>query len=190
MLTFNFTPFPVLQTSRLLLRKLTKEDVHEMFLLRSDPVVLKYIAKKPAESFEEVSKFMDLVLTAEAENQSILWAITIKGENKMVGTVCLWNLQPENHRAEIGYVLLPQYHGQSIMNEAIAAVTNYGFKKMNLHCIEAHVNPQNIGSVKVLEKNFFVREALLKENQFFNEHYFDTAIYTLFKRDWEKFINR
>ncbi len=188
MLTFNFTPFPTLETNRLLLRKVSVDDVQEMFLLRSDPVVMKHIARKSAEKLEEAVKFIDLILAAEESNQSISWAITLKGNRKMIGTICLWNVQPENHRAEIGYVLLPEYHGQSIMNESIAAVVNYGFKVMNLHCIEGHVDPNNMGSVKVLENNYFKREALLKENQFFNEQYYDTAIFTLFKRDWENSV--
>ncbi len=188
MLTFNFTPFPVLQTDKLILRKINVDDVQQVFLLRSDPIVMKYIAKKPAEKLEEAASFIELILTAEAENQSISWAITIKGSDKLIGTICLWNLQPGNFRGEIGYVLLPDYHGQSIMKAAIEAITNYGFKIMNLHCIEGHVNPNNAASSKVLLSNFFTQEAILKENQFYDGVFYDTAIYTLFKRDWEKSV--
>jgi len=188
MLTFNFTPFPVLQTNRLLLSQVTVDDIQEVFLLRSDPVVMKYIGKKPAEKLEEAAEFINIILSAEVENLSITWAISLKGGEKMIGTICLWNLQPENHRGEIGYVLMPEYHGQSIMSETIAAVLEYGFNVMNLHSIEGHVNPNNIGSAKVLEKNYFTREALLRENQHYNGVFYDTAIYTLFKRDREPLV--
>ncbi len=185
MLAFNFTPFPELKTKNLMLREIKVEDVNEIFMLRSDLQVMKYIAKKPAENIDEASEFIKRILAAEAENQSITWAITIKGNDKMIGTICLWNLQPGNYRGEIGYVLSPIHHGKSIMTEAIKAVTNYGFSVMNLHCIEGHVNPDNIASAKVLEKNNFTREAVLQENQYYDGRFYDTAIYTLFKRDWK-----
>jgi ribosomal-protein-alanine N-acetyltransferase len=65
------------------------------------------------------------------------------------------------------------------MQEAIEAVISYGFGVMNLHTIQANVDPRNAASIKLLEKNDFVREAYFKEDHFYNEAFADTAVYTL-----------
>jgi len=65
------------------------------------------------------------------------------------------------------------------MQEAFSEVVNYGFKVMKLHSIEANVNPANEASIKLLEKNNFIREAYYEENYYYNGKFLDTAIYSL-----------
>jgi ribosomal-protein-alanine N-acetyltransferase len=72
------------------------------------------------------------------------------------------------------------------MQEALLKVINYGFKVINLHSIEANVNPGNAASIKLLEKNKFVREAYFKENYFYNGKFLDTVIYSLLNAEHEK----
>lgn len=179
MLKLNFTPFPVLTTVRLLLRKVEKNDANEIFILRSDERVLKYLDRAPARSLNDAHKFIKLIAGQEKNNEAVTWAITIKGNPKLIGTICYWNIKPEHYRAETGYVLLPEYHGRGIMQEAFAPVLNYGFNVMKLHSIEANVNPANLASIKLLERNKFVREAYFKENYFYEGKFLDSAIYSL-----------
>ncbi|NDC42680.1 MAG: N-acetyltransferase, partial [Chitinophagia bacterium] len=47
MLVVNFSPFPQLETQRLILRQVVPADVHEIFFFRSNPTVLQYINKDP-----------------------------------------------------------------------------------------------------------------------------------------------
>jgi ribosomal-protein-alanine N-acetyltransferase len=75
-------------------------------------------------------------------------------------------------------MLLPEYQGKGIITEAIKEVVNYGFKVMKLHSIEAIIDPENFGSEKVLQKNGFVKEAHLKENEFYDGKFLDTVIYS------------
>ncbi len=57
---------------------------------------------------------------------------------------------------------------------------------MNLHSIEANVNPGNTASIKLLEKNNFTREAYFKENYFYDGKFLDTAIYSLLATELNK----
>jgi ribosomal-protein-alanine N-acetyltransferase len=75
--------------------------------------------------------------------------------------------------------LLYDFQGKGIMQEAMSAVIKYGFEKMNLHSIEANVNPANESSIKLLERNDFIKEAYFKENYFYDGKFLDTAIYSL-----------
>lgn len=181
MLDINFKPFPLIQTDRLLLRRVIESDVNEMFFLRSDERVLKYIERDPAKSTDEALQFIKMINEFEKNNESILWAITFKNDSRLIGTICYWNINKQDYRAEIGYVLHPDFWGKGIMQEVMEAVIDYGFNKMQLHSIEARVNPGNIASIKLLEKNNFVREAYFRENYFYNGKFMDTAIYSLLK---------
>lgn len=179
MLKLNFTPFPVIETDRLVLRQVAKEDAKELFFLRSDKAVLTYLDKAPARSIEEVIKFIEGLHELEKDHKAINWAITLKQDIKLIGTICLWNIVHSHYRAEIGYALHPDHQGKGIMQEAVAAVLNYGFETMKLHSIEANVNPNNASSIKLLERNNFVKEAHFKENYFYDGKFLDSAIYSL-----------
>jgi ribosomal-protein-alanine N-acetyltransferase len=179
MLTINFNPYPELSTSRLLLRKISFDDVNEVFFLRSDSTVMQYIDKAPAQSLDDACDFISKIHVLEQNGEGINWAITVKGDKTLIGNICLWNIQPEHHRAEVGYVLHPACWGKGIAQEAMTAVIDYGFRTMKLHSIEANVNPANTASIKLLERNNFVREAYFRENYYYEGKFLDTAIYTL-----------
>ncbi|MHB1392864.1 MAG: GNAT family N-acetyltransferase [Clostridia bacterium] len=94
----------------------------------------------------------------------MLWGITPKNENKLIGSICLWNISEELSKAEIGYELMTEYQGKGIMSEAIKAVIEYGFENMKLNLIEALPYSDNIRSIKLLERNSFIQGESFKEN--------------------------
>ena len=179
MLTINFDPFPVLSTKRLNLRKVTEDDVNEIFFLRSDKRVMEYLDRAPALSNEDALDFIKKINNLEKNNDCVTWAITLHREEKLAGTICYWNITKEHYRAEIGYALNPDHQGKGIMQEAMAAIIDHGFKTMKLHSIEANVNPHNTASVKLLKRNNFIREGYFKENYFYDGKFLDSAIYSL-----------
>lgn len=179
MLSVNFDPFPVLTTNRLLLRRVESSDVNEILFLRSDERVLKFLNRLPAHSLSEASEFIQSLKKFEENNNAITWAVTLKDERQLIGTICFWNIQKEHYRAEIGYVLHPDFQGKGIMKEAVTEVLKFGLVTMKLHSVEAIVDPRNASSIKLLEKNGFKQEAHLKENCFYNGRFLDTLIYSL-----------
>ena len=182
MVNINFTPFPNLQTERLVLRRIVKEDVNEIFSLRSDKETMKYVPRPLAKNLEEAMEHIVLIDSRIETNEGINWAITIKNEPKLIGIIGHYRIKPEHFRAEIGYMLLPEYHGKGIITEAIKEVVKYGFEVMKLHSIEAIIDPENFASERVLQKNSFVKEAHLKENEFYDGRFLDTVIYSLIKK--------
>ena len=179
MLTINFNPFPEINTPRLLLREISEKDVNEVFFLRSNEEVLKYINKPPAKTINDALDFIGRVTKLKEEGLGINWSITLKGNNKLIGNICIFNIKPEHHRGEVGYVLHPQYWNKGIMQESLTAVLDFGFRKMKLHSLEANINPANEASIKLLERNNFIREAYFRENYFFENKFLDSIIYSL-----------
>jgi ribosomal-protein-alanine N-acetyltransferase len=179
MLSVNFSPFPVLKTERLILRKTEMTDAPAMFVQRSDPQLMQYVDRKPCESIEEAAAFIRMITDNLDDNSGISWAITTHDSDEMIGSIAIWRIMKEHYRGEVGYVLLPEYQGKGIMHEALGAVIAYGFDVMKLHSLEANTNPNNTPSHKLLERNGFVREAYFKENYYYNGKFLDSAIYSL-----------
>ncbi len=186
MLQVNFHPFPEIKTERLLLRRLIEEDAGQIFKMRSDENVMKFIGKNPITTMQEAVDFYNLVNDSLENNTGITWAITlIDSPEKMIGTIGFWRLIKEHFRAEIGYMLMPSYWKKGLAKEAVQKVIEYGFQQMNLHSIEAHIHPKNMASAMLLESTQFVREAHFKEDFFFNGVFEDTAIYSLLNKKEE-----
>lgn len=179
MLEFNFSPFPVIESERLLLKRITNEDVKEVFELRSNPETMKYIPRPLVKNDEEALAHIALLDENINNNTGINWGITIKGNPKLLGIIGFYRMQPENYRSEIGYMLLPEFHGKGIVPEAVKRLIEYGFKDLKLHSIEAVIAPENIASEKVLQKCGFVKEAHFKESEFYNGKFLDKVIYSL-----------
>ncbi|HEU5366109.1 MAG TPA: GNAT family N-acetyltransferase [Hanamia sp.] len=180
MLRVNFNPFPEIKTERLLLRRLIKEDVEQIYKMRSDKNVMKFIGKNPITTMQEAVDFFNLVNDSLENSNGITWAMSLKDcAEKLIGTIGLWRLIKEHFRAEIGYMLLPEYWKKGLTKEAVLKVNQYGFEEMKLHSIEAHIHPKNTASATLLESTGFVREAYFKEDFFFNGAFEDTAIYSL-----------
>jgi len=179
MLTFSFDPFPVIETERLLLRRVVREDAKDLFLLRSDKEVMKYIGRPLAVSTDDILVLIDKFDTSLKQGEGISWAITLKEENLLKGTIGFWRIIRDHHRAEIGYMLHPGLHGKGIMQEALTAVLDYGFQVMKLHTVEAIVEPGNESSVRMLEKNNFIKEGHFKENFFFEGIFRDSLVFSL-----------
>jgi ribosomal-protein-alanine N-acetyltransferase len=182
MLELNFMPFPILETERLELRRLVDADVDEIFTLRSDQELMKYIPRPLANTKEDALAHITMINDKIDSNKGINWAITFKDNPKLIGIIGYYRIKPEHYRAEIGYMLLSEFQGQGIISEAINEVVNYGFKEMKLHSIEAIIAPKNFSSEKVLQKNGFVKEAHLKENEYYEGQFLDTVIYSLLNK--------
>jgi ribosomal-protein-alanine N-acetyltransferase len=182
MVTINFNPFPNLETERLVLRRIDVNDVNEIFALRSNPQTMKYIPRPLVKTMEDALVHIAMIDDKIENNEGINWGITLKSNPKLIGIIGHYRIKPENYRAEIGYMLLPEFNGKGIMPEAVKAAVHYGFKVMQLHSIEAIIDPENFGSEKVLQKSGFVKEAHLKENEFYDGRFLDTVIYSLLNK--------
>jgi [ribosomal protein S5]-alanine N-acetyltransferase len=182
MLTINFSPFPILETERLILRRVLPSDVKEMFELRSNPETMKYIPRPLLTNHEEALAHIQMMEDKIETNEGINWAITLKGDDKMLGVIGHYRIKPEHYRAEVGYMILPEYHGKGITTEAVQCVVDYGFNTMQLHSIEGVIDPENGASEKVLQKCGFVKEAHFKENEFYDGKFIDAVVYSILNK--------
>jgi ribosomal-protein-alanine N-acetyltransferase len=164
MLTNTFTPFPVIKTEGLILRQLSINDDKEIFALRSDKQMNKYLDRQPSNTIEDARNFILKIAEIVKQNESIYWAITLTDNDRLAGTICLFNFSNEHSKAEIGYELLPAFQRQGIMQEAISKVIAFGFDVLGLKTIEAYTHLENENSSKLLTKYNFRKQENMNSN--------------------------
>src|SRR5690606_8207844 len=137
MLQIDLSEFPVLTTARLVLREVRAEDAADLFVLRSDPRVMEHLGRPRATSLQDAHDLIARIIHDRNENDGITWAIAVKGNDRMIGTIGFYRLLKEHFRAEVGYLLHPDHWRKGIMGEALDAAVACGFDRVNFHSIEA-----------------------------------------------------
>lgn len=146
---------PLLTTERLCLRGLHESDAPQILALRSNTEVNKYLDRAADSTIDEALSFIKKIEAIVSNSEGFYWAITLKGKDEPIGTICYWNLDAANKSAEIGYELNPDYQGQGFMREAISAVLTFGFNDQHFEMITACPKEGNESSVKLLKKTGF-----------------------------------
>jgi ribosomal-protein-alanine N-acetyltransferase len=171
--------YPLLQTERCVLRGLTIDDASDLLVLRSDDRIMRYLDREKMNSVREAELLIEKIQDAAEDGDGFSWAVCLKENGRMVGYAGIWRIDKPHFRGEIGYTIHPDYWNKGIMSEAVSGMIDYGFNVLKLHSLEANVNPDNIASMRLLEKCGFVREAYFRENYFFRGKFLDSAIYSL-----------
>jgi ribosomal-protein-alanine N-acetyltransferase len=157
MADINFTPFPVLTTERLTLRQLLIDDKQNIFALRSDTQVNKYLDREPSKTIDDAIHFIKKINDNIENNNSIYWVISLTSTKTFVGTICLFDFSNEKESCEIGYELMTKFQGQGLMKEATQVVIDYVFQILKFKKILAFTHYENLNSTNLLLKLNFVK---------------------------------
>lgn len=170
-------PFQPLETSRLRLRAFHLDDAASLFAMRSDPRVMRHLARPMAATIADAETLIASIQDDFAQERGITWAITLPDDDQLIGTIGYYRLKKEHRCGEIGYLLHPDHQGQGLMGEALEAVVANGFSVIGLHRIEADTDPRNEASNRLLERHGFTREAHLRENVWWKGCWLDTYLW-------------
>lgn len=180
-----FGEFPVLETERLLLRKVTEEDAAAVFKYGANPNVTKYVTWDTHRTLADAKGFVGFALSRYESRQIAPWGIVLKETDEFIGTIDFVAWRVPHKTAEIGYVLAEEYWGKGIVTEAAAEVVRFGFVEMDLVRIEARCFPENIGSSRVMEKLGMQFEGVLRKSMYMKGEHQDLSVYSLLKEEWK-----
>ena len=179
-----FVLFPELETERLVLRQVIEEDLDQLYEMFRDPEVAKYDYFHPVSSKAETLKFLERFNQDLSANEEITWGLILKETNQLIGTCCLGEFNEGARRAEIGYDLTQKQWGKGYATEAVKAVIDFGFIRMNLNRIEATITPGNDASVQVLKKLNFTQEGILRKRDLLKGKLEDGIMMSLLRREY------
>jgi ribosomal-protein-alanine N-acetyltransferase len=183
----DITGFPRIETTRLLLREVTIDDVDAVFNHFSDAEMLKYTDFEPLKSKKQAEDLITWGIDIYTGKEGIFWGIIEKESNTFTGTIHY--VKKEGDRvdcAEITYDLARDYWGRGFMLEALQGTLPYVFGVMGITRIETTVHVQNFKSAVVLTKTGFHMEGILRDDKSFHGIYGDVMVFSLLKKDWKK----
>ena len=178
--------FETIETRRLLLKGLSPADMKYIFNSLTKFKIKKILGHRSEEDYlKEEGKHKN---GYSSYNRSfILFLLSDKESDNIIGRCGLHNWNIEHKRAEIGYVIADEsYKRKGLMTEAVNAILDYGFKKMNLNRIEALVGVGNVPSLRILEKYKFKKEGVLRQHFHVSGNYEDSV---LFAKLYSEYIN-
>lgn len=179
-------PFIPLRTPRLVLRPLEDRDLPAFLAYRNHPEVARYQSWKGMTEAEGLA-----FLAAQKQvvpGQAGAWAqigIQLQATGALCGDVAI-GLSEDGRQAELGYSLAPEHQGQGIATEAVRALLDHAFGVWGLHRVSATTDCLNLGSVALLERVGFRREAHHLQNIWFKGAWGDEYVYALLAQDWPK----
>ena len=140
----------MLETERLTLRKLKKSDVDDIFKMRSDADLMRYIREPQTERRESFEWIRMISGRWDAEKLGFCGVIE-KETQKFVGWCGLWRLK-ETNEIEVGYAIQKNFWGKGYATEAARKFLEYGFEELGLERIVAVAYPENEPSQNVMKR--------------------------------------
>jgi RimJ/RimL family protein N-acetyltransferase len=171
----------ILETERLRLRELTRDDTAFIIELLNSPGWLKFIGDRNVKTEQDAITYLESgPFKSYRENGYGLSMVELKSDNKPVGMCGILNRATLEH-PDIGFAFLPDAQGKGYAYEIAAAVADQAKSKWKIPVLEAITLPANLSSVKLLEKLGFHFE-----KRFTNEAGEELALYRsgIGNREW------
>jgi RimJ/RimL family protein N-acetyltransferase len=173
----------ILINPQLSLSPLREGDEDAMVRWLNDPVLQRNTLRIPSPyRLEHAREFIDYVGAMRAEHgRATEWAIR-DGSGALIGGIGFSRVYGKySHKDEMGYWLAEPYRGRGIMTQVVAKVCEVGLGPYKLLRIEAPVFTFNAASARVLEKNGFVAEGILRSYFLKNDKPVDVKMYAKIK---------
>lgn len=145
------------QQLQVLFKTFSSSDIDDFMEWATDDEVTQYMMWNSYTTRSEAEIFFANVVEKHP------WFKAICLGKKVIGSITLdKGSGAYSCKAELGYVIARQYWKKGLATQAIKLAIETGFEDLGIERIEAYVDPANIGSQRVLEKNEFRQEGLLK----------------------------
>ncbi len=185
-ITRIFRDPPMIETRRLVLRRMQKRDSHDMYEYASRPEVTRYLLWDVHESEYYTYRYLSYLQSRYRAGDFYDWAVTLRETDKMIGTCGFTRFNVEANAAEVGYVLNPDYWGCGIAPEALLHVLRFGFVQLRLNRIEARYMIGNDRSRRVMEKVGMVFEGVAREAMYVKGSYVSIGTCAILRREFQE----
>ncbi|MFY0522331.1 GNAT family N-acetyltransferase [Archangium gephyra] len=175
---------PTLETPRLRLRWMTEADIPALFELFSHPEVTRYWSWSAYTELAQAEKLLRNIHHHFAERSLFNWGFARREDDRIIGTCTLSDLSAQHRRANLGYALNRAWWGHGYGREAARRLVEFGFTSLELHRLEADVDPRNTSSLQALESLGFQREGYQRQRYLLDGELQDAVLYGLLRPEW------
>ena len=133
----------------------------------------------PDATAEATKAYIDKMNQGVASGKWIIWAIENDETHQVIGTISIWNFDGEQHKAELGYGLIPAAQGRGLMQEALTCVIDYGFSATGLEALEAYTEENHVKSCQLLKRAGFREAGRVDEKGFSTDRVYRMIVYRL-----------
>ncbi|MGX8273266.1 GNAT family N-acetyltransferase [Brevundimonas diminuta] len=172
-----------IETERLSLRAFRPDDFDAYYAYHALPEVYRYLYAAPP-SAEEARKTLQTANAFTEDGDVSRLAVTLRADGTLLGELFLRLASKAALQAEIGYIFNPAFAGQGYAAEAVRALVGVCFSSLGLHRLYARLDTDNQGSIGLVERLRFRREAHLIQNDRFNGVWGDEFIYAVLAAEW------
>jgi len=176
---------PTLMTPRLRLRALVPADAPALYAIFSDLEVVRYWSAPPLPDLAAAAALQAKIDELFHARSLFQWGIVRAGEDRVLGTCTLADIDLQHRRAAIGFALGRASWGQGFAREAVQALVDFAFTELELHRLAADADPRNQRSLQLLGAVGFVREGLQRESYFVADEWQDAVLFGLLRREWQ-----
>jgi RimJ/RimL family protein N-acetyltransferase len=178
----NFVP---IETERLTLRPVCLADAEDLAERRSDPSTAHYQGWTVPYSLERAESVIRecLLLTGPTPGSWYELAIVERATGRIVGDVGA-QLNANEKTATIGYTLHTWARGLGYATEAAHALCTYLVDAIGVHRLAAETHPDNVASIRVLQRLGFAGEGIRRESYWVDDVVSDDAMFGMLARDW------
>ncbi len=184
-----FTRLPTIETPRLILKKISMDNLYDMNRYASMEETSKYLVWTPHFNLLETRGTIEFHMNQYKKGASPDWGINHKEDGVFIGTCGFTSVDEYNNSAELGYVLSPEYWRRGLMKEALGAVMRVAFSQIGFHRLTVRIMDGNIASVKLAESMGFVYEGTARDCQIIKGAYATVHTYSILEDEYEKIIS-
>lgn len=149
----------VIETSRLILRRLRYEDAEEIFYTYSSKEeATRYLSWRTHQKIEDTHDFLNYAIHGWERGSDFSFSIRLKASNQLVGSFGLLN---DLGKIQFGYVFSPCHWGRGYATEVCQRMMTLLDTFPQIYRVSTFVDVENKSSVRVLEKSGLIREATL-----------------------------
>lgn len=143
---------PMLETERLLLRRISVSDAEDMYEYSSREDVTKYLSWEKHCGINFTKKYVKVLSKAYSEGRFFDWGIELKGTGKMIGTCGFTSFDFDKNSCEVGYVINPSFRNRSYATEAVNRIIEFAFDVLGASEVDAKCMDGNEASLAVMKK--------------------------------------
>jgi len=174
---------PIIETERLVLRLVRKDDLPDLFVVNSDSKVFRYTPRVSWKTPADGRAWFSRIMAHRKNGATIQFVVVLRESDHPIGTFAVFNFDESVGSAEIGYVLGRKHWGKGLIKEALAAFVPFAFETLKLNRLEAELDPRNEASAKALERIGFTHEGIRRSNYFSKGEITDTGLYGMLSGD-------